>query len=343
MGLFSRKPKTDGPDPVQTELAAMQARLDAAERAKTELESELGALGEANSALAAKISTLDQANAQLDSRLGALDHGFTMMGDELNTITATNTQLDQRLSAIDELDAQVRELSERLDTPLASTPTPATPPPAVPAAPSTSPPPPLAGTTPPPPPTSADDGRIDDMAAQLEDLAAAVALHTEQMATARARMEDIDELSALLAATASDHDGDDERKDDDESIQRDVATLHSQLTDVSSQMSAMDGRVTAVSTELANQLTELSRDIDELNRRAAEAEAAATERGVDIVTTTELDTGELEARLADRLDEAIDDVLDTTEKLAAEQARYEIQFRADLAELAERLRRPGAA
>jgi len=47
--------------------------------------------------------------------------------------------------------------------------------------------------------------------------------------------------------------------------------------------------------------------------------------------------------LADRLDAAIDDVLDTTERLAAEQARYEIQFRADLAELAERIRRPGAA
>ena len=38
----------------------------------------------------------------------------------------------------------------------------------------------------------------------------------------------------------------------------------------------------------------------------------------------------------------LDDVRDNAERLALEQARYEIQFRKDLAELAERLRRPGA-
>ncbi len=54
----------------------------------------------------------------------------------------------------------------------------------------------------------------------------------------------------------------------------------------------------------------------------------------------EVDTAELEARITERLDAAIDDVLDSTERLAAEQARYEIRFRADLAELAERIRRP---
>ena len=96
------------------------------------------------------------------------------------------------------------------------------------------------------------------------------------------------------------------------------------------QLAAMDGRITSVSVELANQLTELSRDIDELNRREAEQTDAEP---------AEADTAELEARLAERLDTAIDDVMNSTERLAAEQARYEIQFRADLAELAERLRR----
>jgi hypothetical protein len=33
---------------------------------------------------------------------------------------------------------------------------------------------------------------------------------------------------------------------------------------------------------------------------------------------------------------------DSAERLAAEQARYQIQFRQDLAELAERIRRPGS-
>ena len=96
------------------------------------------------------------------------------------------------------------------------------------------------------------------------------------------------------------------------------------------QLAAMDGRITSVSVELANQLTELSRDIDELNRRNAEPDADEQ---------TDVDTAELEARLAERLEAAIDDVMTSTERLAAEQARYEIQFRADLAELAERLRR----
>ena len=96
------------------------------------------------------------------------------------------------------------------------------------------------------------------------------------------------------------------------------------------QLAAMDGRITSVSVELANQLTELSRDIDELNRREAEQTDAEP---------AEVDSAELEARLAERLDAAIDDVMNSTERLAAEQARYEIQFRADLAELAERLRR----
>jgi hypothetical protein len=87
-----------------------------------------------------------------------------------------------------------------------------------------------------------------------------------------------------------------------------------------------------VSLELANQLTELGRDIDDLNRRTVESAVNGD--------ATEVDTAELEARITERLDAAIDDVLDSTERLAAEQARYEIQFRADLAELAERIRRP---
>ena len=107
-------------------------------------------------------------------------------------------------------------------------------------------------------------------------------------------------------------------------------------------MSSVDSRVTSVSTELANQLTELSRDIDELNRRSAEL-SAVDDDGGDDNDGVDAETAEIEARLSERLDAAIDDVLDTTERLAAEQARYEIQFRADLAELAERLRRPNAS
>ena len=110
--------------------------------------------------------------------------------------------------------------------------------------------------------------------------------------------------------------------------------LRTRLGELELQTTSIDDRVTNVSMELANQLSELGRDLDELNRRSSERAAEGS--------TADVDTAELEARLAERLDAAIDDVLDSTERLAAEQARYEIQFRADLAELAERLRRPNA-
>lgn len=318
MGFFRKTKKVEGPDAIQAELAALRERLAATEQARADLEAQLRGLGDTNTELNARVSTLDQAHARIDSRLGALDHGFTKMGDQLNAIATTNTRLDQRLTAIDDLDARVSELTDRLDTPLATTPTPPSPP-------SSTPPPPPPATPMSAPVEAVDDERIDDMAAQLDVLANAVAAHTEQMSAARSRMDEIDELTVLFDAA----------EPGDATTSEQIATLREQLTDVAEQMTSMDGRVTAVSTELANQLTELSRDIDELNRRTQEAGGGESGEVID--------TTELEARLAERLDTAIVDVLDTTEKLAAEQARYEIQFRADLAELAERLRRPGTS
>lgn len=345
MGLFSRKPKDEaagsgstptkksGKVDVQAELAAMQERLIASERAKTDLEARLRELDDVNSDLTTRIATLDEANAQLDSRLGALDAGVTRMGDQLTALSASSDRLDQRLVAIDDLDAQVRDLTERLNTPApppppdAAVPPPpgATAPPPPPLASSPPPPPSSASPTPPPPPPIADAPR-DEMAAQLADLSAAVALHAEQMSATQQRLAEIEELTSLLDSTDAD------------TAESEIATLRERLDAINDQMAAMDGRVTSVSTELANQLTELSRDIDELNRRASEAADSN-----DAEHAGDADTAELETRLAERLDAAIDDVMGTTERLAAEQARYEIQFRADLAELAERLRRPGTS
>ena len=337
MGLFSKKKTSD--DSIQQELDALKERLAETERAKAELEGRLSALDGANATLAVRITTLDEANAALDARLGTLDHGFGLLGDQLGSLTATNERLGQRLTAVDDLDARLRELTDRLNTPVSAPPpapvssTPSPPPPTAP----TIPPPPAAAPPPPPPTPDAtiDDERLDDIAAQLELLAGAVAAHTESLATTQARLAEIDELDELLAAVRND------RADTDE---EEIAALRQQLADVTERVSGMDTRVTSVSTELANQLTELSRDIDELTRRSQEAADAAAAGGSDAETSAsvDIDAGEIEARLAERLDAAIDDVLDTTERLAAEQARYEIQFRADLAELAERLRRPNA-
>jgi hypothetical protein len=76
-------------------------------------------------------------------------------------------------------------------------------------------------------------------------------------------------------------------------------------------MDQIDARITSISTELANQLTELSGDV----------EALSADRGA-------------------APDDVVAEIREAQVRLAGEQARYQIAFREDLAELAERLRRP---
>ena len=77
------------------------------------------------------------------------------------------------------------------------------------------------------------------------------------------------------------------------------------------QLATLDTRLTAVSKELANQLGELGNDIDALHQRPAGA--------ID--------------------EDSIEELRDTQVRLANEQARYQIAFRADLARLAEHLQK----
>ena len=83
--------------------------------------------------------------------------------------------------------------------------------------------------------------------------------------------------------------------------------------------------------------------IDDVRERGDVAVCAALERFDGITVDPDglrVSADEFErAQVSAEVDAAIDDVMNPTERLAAEQARYEIQFRADLAELAERLRR----
>jgi hypothetical protein len=88
----------------------------------------------------------------------------------------------------------------------------------------------------------------------------------------------------------------------------------------------MDDRISNISTELANQLTELGAEIDAANRQS---EAGGT-----------IDDEALAAHVGRAVEQAMDELQGGQERLAAEQARYQIQFRQDLAELADRLRRP---
>ena len=97
------------------------------------------------------------------------------------------------------------------------------------------------------------------------------------------------------------------------------STTSSQLDELVTRLGSLDARIVQVGSEVTHQLGELSGDIDVLGRRADSL------------------TDEI-AHLA-ALPQQVDGVRTDQVRLANEQARYEIAFRQDLAELAERLQR----
>lgn len=86
------------------------------------------------------------------------------------------------------------------------------------------------------------------------------------------------------------------------------------------QTAALHERITNVTTELANQLGELSSELDSLSAaKASDAEHIVADQPISA--------------------EVLDQVQAAQVRLANEQARYEIAFRQDLAELAEQVKR----
>lgn len=88
-----------------------------------------------------------------------------------------------------------------------------------------------------------------------------------------------------------------------------LAAIRDQLTTLASRLDGVDARITSISVELANQIDELSGEI------------AARDAGTPPT------------------DEVVEELRDAQTRLANEQARYQIAFRQDLADLADRLRR----
>lgn len=101
-----------------------------------------------------------------------------------------------------------------------------------------------------------------------------------------------------------------------------LAALGDHVDELAERIAAVDARLTATSTELANQLTELGGDIEAISARQAETADTAP---VDPADTVDPET--------------LDELRAAQERLANEQARYQIAFRQDLAQLAEDLRR----
>jgi chromosome segregation ATPase len=109
-----------------------------------------------------------------------------------------------------------------------------------------------------------------------------------------------------------------------------------QLTEV---VGGLQQRVASIGNELTNQLSELSGEIDALQARPDPSEAIAAVSGL------RRDVGGLQSNV-DGLASAVKGVEDDAdglrtgqERLAGEQARYQIAFREDLAALADQLAR----
>lgn len=168
-------------------------------------------------------------------------------------------------------------------------------------------------TLPPPmaPPDNDDDDVLAALQQQLDQLAEVIARQHEHIAdislvaTDAAERTDTSLVEMRAALDAS---------------QRDVVDTETRTNVglLAEKVGSIEARVNQVSLELTNQLTELSGDIDRAGAHADPSE------------------------LLDDLVARLDDVTGGQERLATEQARYAIQFREDLAELAERLRRPGS-
>lgn len=235
-------------------------------------------------------------------------------------IAAMGARLHASEDAKNELDTTVRGIVSRLDT---STPAP-----------------------PPPPPTAAalgapDPAELDKLNAKIERLSARIEDADTTAGTATVDPAEIQQLTARIDDLGQRLDGSDpssfgaatidpaeieqltariddlgRRLDDADGTAAphpldadDVRQLHAKLDAVTERISELDQRITAISTELANQITELSGELDAIDGSSAPA------------------------------DDVVDELRDAQTRLAGEQARYQIAFRQDLADLADRLKR----
>ena len=144
------------------------------------------------------------------------------------------------------------------------------------------------------------------------------------------------ELEARLAAVDSGHH---ELNAQLTALSRDNEELAGRVGEITESAALTDSRLTSIATELTNQLTELSGELDSIATRAEVGDHAPAFAPPD----PDEFTARIDQTVIERVKLVLDDIQDGQERLASEQARYQIQFRRDLAEVAERLRRPGTA
>ena len=328
MGLFRKK--TDNPEQLEalrTEIDLLRGRIDASDQSKADLVHKVETVDQVNAALYQRVDTVDQTNAVLYQRVDALDstsaelgqqlgavdaevvrvrNGVASIHEQVGSVTAKVGLASEQASAVSTLDTQVQALAHRLNTP--------TPPP-------------------PPPPPPPPDTRIDQLVLEIAALSESVVTQSEtplvDSAEVQALTARLDELSDALSSQTGRLDNAEQREADRQNQPvttpdvdaDDIAAMRREMSQMAERMATLDHRMTSVSTELANQLTELSNDLDVLLDATDDPDAEETDDSAAVAL-------------------AIEAVQSSTERLAAEQARYQIAFREDLAELAERLRRP---
>lgn len=365
MGFFRKK--NDDPeqlDALRSEIVALRERLDTSDREKAELREKVDTVDQVNAALYQRVDTVDQTNAVLYQRVDALDSNSAHLGQQVGAIGSSTNDLANQVGAIG---ASTNDLATRVGALGADTNDLATRVGAVDAevvrvrdgvsviseqVGSVASDVGLAGqqasivstlgtqlqalahrvNTPPLPPP---DKRVEDLVQQVTDLSASISARVDgpavDTAEVRAITARLDEISQSLASQSDRLDEAEHRASTHDAEQAgappavdadDVAAMRREMSQMAERMATLDHRMTNVSTELANQLTELSNDLEVLLEATNDPDAGGTTDDSAAVAL------------------AIEAVQTSTERLAAEQARYQIAFREDLAELAERLRRP---
>jgi chromosome segregation ATPase len=374
MGLFGKggKPKVVGVDPVdflalRAELADVKSRLEASEQERAIIEAHLSSLDASATAFASTRTNIERLSSKVDQLEGQVQAPVVAAAapnPASEALTAKVDALHQRMMSapdlsprIAELEAALAEVTNKVQAPpMAPPPDPSTLPPAPPtvdvspriaeleamlrevaakveaveAAPPAAPVAAPVGAAPAdtgtsllgdlPSPTELElIGRLDEL---QQRVASIDSLHS-QIETLTTRLEQQQAAAAPFAAEVAPTDA-----AASAAAQTALAEQAAQLAQLAERVAATDAaarlateqvggidqRLSNISQELANQISELGRDIDSLADQPATAGSAVSDETIEALRASQV-------------------------KLAAEQARYEIAFREDLAALAEQIRR----
>jgi uncharacterized coiled-coil DUF342 family protein len=306
MGLFKNRQRTEEElEAMRTEMRSLREHLRQSDAVKSRLAEQLGNLNAENERLNQQVGTVEARVGEVATKIGSVEHEVVTVAGSIGPAVelAIKTAVDGSPSTddVEGLRNEVRSLGA-LTKKLDALDAVVAQQASATAAESQL-------------EDAAHDVPLVDLRKQLDDLAAALQRQQGQIADvaivatdAAERSEQTDAKVAGLAAL------DDWAPLDDRSP-TDEAEAKRQLGQLAEKVAGLDSRVNQVSLELTNQLTELSTDLD---------------RAGDQTDSTEL---------IDRINAQLDEITGGQERLANEQARYAIQFRSDLADLAERLKR----